>query len=144
MVWVRPSPRDKKLATWRRDAIVAGIKVSLDTLKAEPKNSGIRDDVAGISYILYNPAPDKLDTLNWAVVKAEGWLNEGLPEGWSWHGQELASRAVAITELIALSPITILGLERTPYSSRVIWQENGADFDALTLKAFLERVQQSE
>lgn len=82
VVWVRPSPRDQKLAIWRRNALLAGLKVKLETLKAEPVNSGIRTDLEGISYILFNPAVDKLDKSGWAVVKAQGWLNEGLPEGW--------------------------------------------------------------
>lgn len=143
VVWVRPSPRDKKLATWRRDAIVAGIKVRLDTLKAEPKESGIREDVPGISYILYNPAPDKNDSLTWAVVKAQGWLNEGLPDGWSWHTKAVPSKAAEVALLLAAAPINIVGLERTPHSSRVMWGEDGVVFDAQALKAYLESVLQA-
>ena len=33
VVWVRPSPRDKRLALWRRDAIMSGLKVKLDATK---------------------------------------------------------------------------------------------------------------
>lgn len=39
VMWIRPSPRDQKLAKWRRDALVAGMKVRLQTLKAEPKKA---------------------------------------------------------------------------------------------------------
>ena len=59
VMWIRPSPRDQKLAKWRRDAIMAGMKVRLQTLKAEPTNSGIRDDVDGVTYEWFNPEPTK-------------------------------------------------------------------------------------
>ena len=44
VVWVRPSPRDQRLAKWRQQALVGGLRVNLQPLKAEPKDSGIRDD----------------------------------------------------------------------------------------------------
>lgn len=141
VVWVRPSPRDQKLAIWRRNALLAGLKVKLETLKAEPVNSGIRTDLEGISYILFNPAVDKLDKSGWAVVKAQGWLNEGLPEGWSWHTAAVAAKSAQVCALIDASPLPIVGLERTPYSARIIWGEPGTVFDAQVLKDFLKTVQ---
>ena len=141
VVWIRPSPRDQKLAKWRRDAIVAGLKVRMQTLKAEPKNSGIRDDVEGITYEWYNPEPDKLDKSNWAVVKVDGWLKEGLPEGWSWYDKEATSNLDDIVNAIETLPLKVNAIERTPISSRIIWNENGKEFDAQMLKRYLQKLQ---
>jgi len=141
VVWVRPSPRDKKLATWRRDALVAGLKVSLQGLKAEPKHSGIRDDVEGASYILYNPASQKGDECSWAVVKTQGWLQEDLPESWSWYKENGHVPHDQVAQLILECPLDVLAIERTPVSSRVIWKENGSEFSPEVLKGFLEKVQ---
>lgn len=141
VVWVRPSPRDQKLAAWRRDALVAGLKVSLQGLKAEPKQSGIRDDIEGASYTLYNPASQKGDELSWAVVKAQGWLQEDLPEQWSWYKENGHVSHAQVAQLIQDCPLEVLAIERTPVSSRVIWKETGSEFSPEGLKGFLERVQ---
>jgi len=141
VVWIRPSPRDQKLALWRRDAIMAGLKVRMQTLKAEPKNSGIRDDVPGVTYEWYDPAPEKGDEKTWAVVKADGWLKEGLPEGWSWYSEAQEEIAEKVSDIIQACPLEVNALERTPRSSRVIWSENGKEYDPNSLKEFLMKMQ---
>lgn len=141
VMWIRPSPRDQKLAKWRRDAIMAGMKVRLQTLKAEPKNSGIRDDVDGVTYEWFNPEPNKTDKTTWAIVKMDGWLQEGLPQGWSWYGKEMSVDLEKIKHIVEGLPIEVNAIERTPISSRVIWNENGKEFDAVKLKEYLQNLQ---
>lgn len=141
VIWVRPSKRDVKLAKWRQEARVAGLFVKLDGLAAEPKDSGIRDDVAGASYYLYSMNAPKEDNLTWAAVKAHGWLQDGLPSSWSWYQRQPNINAVELSRLIESAPVPILALERTPKYSRVIWAESGQVFDGPALKLFLERTQ---
>jgi len=141
VVWIRPSPRDQKLALWRRDAIMAGMKIRMQTLKAEPKNSGIRDDVPGVSYEWFNPKPEKNDSKVWAVVKTDGWLKEGLPEGWSWYESASDEISKEVSEIIQQCPIEVNALERTPKSSRIVWDENGKEFNPELLKTFLQKLQ---
>lgn len=141
VVWIRPSPRDQKLAKWRRDAIIAGLKVRMQTLKAEPKKSGIREDVQGVTYEWYDPSPQKGDQSRWAVVKTQGWLQEGLPDHWSWHSESHEELASQITQMIQECPLNVNALERTPGSSRIIWDENGSEFDPQCLKSFLMKLQ---
>ena len=141
VAWVRPSPRDKRLAEWRRDAIVSGLKVRLEGIAAEPKDSGIREDIEGVSYILYNPSAIKTDKLKWFVVKYDGWIKTGLPEDWSWHQFERAELADKISSLIKDAPLPILAIERTPNLSRIVWKEIPSDFDANILKSYLLKVQ---
>ena len=141
VVWVRPSKRDVKLAKWRQEARLAGLFVKLDGLVAEPKNSGIRDDIGGASYYLYETKSHKDDRLTWAVVKAQGWLQQGLPKEWSWYQQEMPLNSQRLHDLIESAPISVEAIERTPKYSRVIWGESGQDFDAQQLKQFLQQVQ---
>lgn len=141
VVWVRPSPRDQRLAEWRRNAIVSGLKVRLEGVAAEPKDSGIREDIEGVSYILYNVQPNKSDKKQWMVVNTDGWLKDELPEGWSWHKEESLNISGALSDLIKNAPLPILAIERTPYLSRVVWKESAASFDPETLKKYLEKVQ---
>lgn len=143
VVWVRPSPRDKKLADWRRDALVAGMKVKLEGFKADPKQSGIRADIEGTSYQLFNSTPDKQDKLVWAVVLDEdGWLKDDLPEGWSWYKEQVSDSLIAkVNDQIKKAPLDIIGIERTPFMSRIVWKETGKNFDPQALKQFLEEVQ---
>lgn len=142
VVWVRPSPRDIKLANWRREALVAGLKVKLEGFKADPKESGIRDDIEGASYQLFNDIPAKHDKLVWAVVLNDGWLKDGLPEGWSWYKEKADAKLIdRISEQIEKAPLDIVGIERTPYMSRIVWSESGKNFDPQALKQFLQEVQ---
>lgn len=141
VAWVRPSPRDKRLAEWRRNAIVSGLKVKLEGIAAEPKKSGIREDIEGVSYILYNHAPIKGDDSCWQVVQCDGWLKNRLPDGWSWHGKEVERLAGAIEGLIEGAPLPIIAIERTPNLSRIIWKEESCNFDSNLLKQYLSGVQ---
>lgn len=141
VAWVRPSPRDKRLADYRYKAIVAGLKVSLTKMPAEPKDSGIRDDVEGASYILYDTNPKKGDEKRWAVVKVDGWMKDGLPESWCWYKEENSELAEIISNLIESCPIAITAIERTPAFSRIVWDEKEEEFDAGALKEFLTKVQ---
>ena len=141
VAWVRPSKRDVKLATWRQAARVAGLQVKLEALKAEPKDSGIREDVGLASYFLYLPKAQKNDEMTWAVVKAEGWLKAHLPSGWSWYRREVALNTNKLQALIESCPVPIHAIERTPNGSRIVWDEAGQDFEAHKLVEFLTQVQ---
>jgi len=141
VAWVRPSQREKRLAQFRHEALMAGLKVRLDGIDAEPKESGIREDIPGASYILIEKQPAKKDTVSWMVVLDDGWIKDGLIEGWSWHTKKVDVDLDAVNELIKSAPIPLLGIERTPKFSRVIWGEGPVEFDAPELKQYLEKVQ---
>ncbi|WP_396586345.1 hypothetical protein [Bermanella sp. R86510] len=139
--WLRPSVKEKKQGEWRHQALMAGLKVSLQGLPAEPKESGIRDDIKGASYILYNPAPQKTDTKKWAVVKQDGWMKEDLPEGWSWYKTQQTFDVASLNNILKELPESTLAVERTPQFSRIVWLENGQEFDPAHLKSLLQNVQ---
>jgi hypothetical protein len=113
----------------------------MQTLKAEPKNSGIREDVEGITYEWFNPEPNKLDKTIWAIVKTDAWLKDGLPEGWSWYEKEADIDLAKVTAIIQALPVEVNAIERTPISSRIMWNESGKEFDAVKLKSYLQNLQ---
>ncbi len=141
VVWVRPSKRDVKLADWRQEARKAGLHVKLEGLAAEPRESGIRDDITGASYYLYNQQPDKADELTWAVVNTHGWLQHNLPTEWSWYHREVTINSEDLKRLMSSLPLPIKAIERTPKYCRIIWDESGPEFNADTLKDFLVSAQ---
>lgn len=140
VVWVRPSKRDVKLADWRQEARQAGLHVRLEGLAAEPRESGIRDDVTGASYYLYNQQVDKKDELTWAVVNTQGWLQDDLPADWSWYRRHVLLNALDFSEVMSSLSLPIKAIERTPKYSRIIWDESGLEFDAVQLKDLLQKV----
>lgn len=144
-LWIKPSKRDAKIAVWRRNAIVAGMQVRLKGIEAEPKNTGIREDVYGVSYIAHNNDLHKKAVQEWAVVQADGWYNDDLPVGWAWHGHkpESAEYRQHVASLLAQSPYPVVALERTTNFVRFVWLENGDSFDAAVLKKYLADLQVS-
>lgn len=81
---LKPSPRQKRLADLRLDAIKLGLHVKLDTFKVNSKKMGVRDNVVATRYERLDPSI-KTQALRWSVVRQDGWEKEGLPEGWSWN-----------------------------------------------------------
>ncbi len=82
---LKPSIRDQRLAKLRLDAIKLGLQVKLDKFKADSKKTGVRDDIVAARYLRFD-ADVKSQEFRWCVVRQAGWDTEGLPEGWSWHG----------------------------------------------------------
>lgn len=82
---LKPSIRDQRLAKLRLDAIKLGLQVKLDKFKADSKKTGVRDDIVAARYLRFD-ADVKSQEFRWSVVRQAGWDTEGLPEGWSWHG----------------------------------------------------------
>jgi hypothetical protein len=81
---LKPSPRQRRLAELRLDAIKLGLHVKLQTFKTDSQKMGLRDEVMGTRYERFNPAI-KSQALRWCIVRQAGWEQEGLPEGWSWN-----------------------------------------------------------
>lgn len=81
---LKPSPRQRRLAVLRLDAIKLGLHVKLETFKVDSKKMGVRDDIVATRYERFDPQEKNQDIL-WCVVRQAGWEQAGLPDGWSWH-----------------------------------------------------------
>ena len=97
---LKPSPRQKRLAELRLDAIKLGLQVKLETFKTDSKKMGVRDDVTATRYERFNPAI-KSQALRWCIVRQAGWEQEGLIEGWSWNNMNKRPDLEKLTELLS-------------------------------------------
>lgn len=115
--WLKPSPRDTRLAALRLDAIKRHLQVRQFTFKPESAKNGVRDVVTGITYTLMNNKKRDKAVLLWRVVGQAGWESEGLPEGLAWHDRGSAEDAELLTSLLPGLNDNILLLE--VFSNRV-------------------------
>ncbi|MDF1763592.1 MAG: hypothetical protein P1U57_09300 [Oleibacter sp.] len=83
--WLKPSPRDKRLAGLRLDAIKRNLQVRQFNFKPDAKGMGVRDDIFGTSYTLVNSEKKQPSELLFSVVRQAGWEMDGLPEGLAWN-----------------------------------------------------------
>lgn len=115
--WMKPSPRDTRLAALRLDAIKRHLQVRQFTFTPESAKNGVRDPVTGTSYTLMNTKKRDSGVLLWRVVGQVGWESDGLPEGLSWHDRGSAADAALLTSLLPGLQDDILVLE--VFSNRV-------------------------
>jgi len=115
--WLKPSPRDKRLAELRLDAIKRKLQIRQFTYQPDAKKTGIRDSLTGTSYTLVNAERRNDGALVARVVGQPGWDQDGLPEGMAWHDQGDAALAAKITAALAALSDDILLLEI--YNNRV-------------------------
>ena len=97
--WLKPSPKDKRLAELRLQAIKMGMQVKLRKFDPNAKETGIRNEINAAHYTSFKPA-EKSSKLRWCVVRQEGWEQEGLPQGWSWHSKNSDLNLAELNELI--------------------------------------------
>lgn len=96
---LKPSMRDQRLAKLRLDAIKLGLQVKLDKFIADSKKTGVRDDIVAARYLRFD-ADAKSQAFRWCVVRQAGWDSEGLPEGWSWHGNASAPEISVLSDFL--------------------------------------------
>lgn len=96
---LKPSIRDQRLAKLRLDAIKLGLQVKLDKFKADSKKTGVREDIVAARYLRFY-ADVKSQEFRWCVVRQAGWDTEGLPEGWSWHGNANAPEVSVLSDFL--------------------------------------------
>lgn len=146
--WLKPSPRDKRLADLRLDAIKRKLHVRQYTFKPDSAKTGIRDDFTGTNYTLMDPKPKKRGSgeLLLRIVGQQGWDTEGLPEGLSWHDKGSEEDAKLVSDLIKDLSDEVLLLEL--YSNRVTLMPaehktaNAAEYETF-LQAMLDHVRRS-
>lgn len=96
---LKPSPRQKRLAELRLEAIKLGLQVKLETFKVDSKKMGVRDDITATRYQRFNAAV-KSQKLRWCIVRQEGWEQEGLAEGWCWNALAVQPDLTRLAELL--------------------------------------------
>ena len=86
--WLKPSPRETRLANLRLDAIKLGLQVRHQTFQVDSAKTGIRENITGTAYtrvILIQHNEQQKDELLFRLVGQSGWETDGLVEGLAWH-----------------------------------------------------------
>ena len=115
--WLKPSPRDTRLAKLRFDAIKQGLQVRQFTFKPDAAKTGVRDDITGTTYTLQRPGSSQGGAFRFRVAGQPGWENDGLPDGLSWHDQGSADDARQLREALPQLQDDLLLLE--VYENRI-------------------------
>ncbi|MGK0249540.1 MAG: hypothetical protein ACI910_002288 [Oleispira sp.] len=137
---LKPSPRQKRLAELRLDAIKLGLQVKLKTFKTDSKKMGVRDDVMGTRYERFNPAI-KSQALRWCIVRQAGWEQEGLPEGWSWNNIVVRPNTEKLSELLSKVGDDVQVIEVYDNRASVITIES-KNSTAVLINGWIESAQQ--
>lgn len=83
--WLKPSPRDQRLADLRLQAMKLGLSVKHQTFNPESAKNGVRDTLSGTTYSLFVEDAKAPKDIIFRVVRQSGWDNEDLPDEYSWH-----------------------------------------------------------
>ena len=137
MMWMMPSPRQRAQAILRQQAMRSGFQVQITrVLLPRALGEAVADERDCVAYRIprLNSAKKTRSTsasntlVPWQIFRLPSHANEGLPSGWTWskgEGQLQPTATQLIAELIEALPDDVYGLESTPVSASVYWEEHG-------------------
>lgn len=139
---VKPSPRQKRLAEERLNAIKMGLQVKMENFTPDSKRNGVRDEIKGTLYTRIYPDVKSSDIV-WRVVRQQGWESVGLPNGWSWHDEskEGETDLSGLSELLQTLPEDIYLIEK--FENRIgILTGESKESGAENIQGWIETVKQ--
>jgi len=132
IMWVMPSPRQRYQAELRLRARKLGIQVQLARVSLPRARGEMEGEVCTIpAYRIPRTNLDRRERdnwLGWEVMRVDTLNNDGLIESWSWSkkaGGLSAAALVQINRLLEQLPDDVLGVESTPLSLTLYWDERG-------------------
>ena len=149
MMWMMPSPRQRVQALLRQCAMRSGFQVQIvRILLPRALGEALADERNCVAYRLpRGPKNSKSSLIPWQIFQLTSHANVGLPDGWSWskgEGQLDAAALAVIKELIPLLPKDVYGLESTPVSVSVFWEEHGTPETVDLIQTLLKRLIEEE
>lgn len=144
-MWMMPSPRQRVQALLRQCAMRSGFQVQIARiLLPRALGEAIADERDCVAYRLPRRGDKARRALvPWQIFKVSSHANVGLAEGWSWSKGEgrLEPAALALIEaLIEILPEGVYGLESTPISVSVFWDERGTPETVALIQQLLNRL----
>lgn len=144
-MWMMPSPRQRVQALLRQRAMRSGFQVQiLRILLPRALGEAIADERDCVAYRLPRRAgQQRRNQVPWQIFKLPSHANVGLPQGWSWGRGEgqLEPAALALIETLLESlPEDVYGLESTPISVSVFWEERGTPETVESIRQLLNRL----
>lgn len=137
---LKPSPRQQRLAKLRIDAIKLGLQVKLETFKVDSKKTGVRDDIVAARYLRLD-TDVKSQSIRWCIVRQQGWDQEGLPAGWSWHSQAAMPDLLKLSQYIEQLSDDVVLVEVFDNRSSIMTTE-GKSSSAEAINAWVDSAQQ--
>ncbi len=122
-MWVKPSAKDKRLASLRMQALTDGMQVQscqIQDLSIDGRLNKLSRTV--FSYRRYSKKESVHSLL---ILRTSGESGIYLPDSWVWGtGQRLnEAQTQQLTPLLQQLPESIVGIELTPDYVGVIWDE---------------------
>lgn len=145
MMWMMPSPRQRVQALLRQQAMRQGFQVQIARILF-PRALGemVADQRDCVAYRLPRLGEQVVKPSEpWQIFKVSSHANSGLPDNWSWKQGEgrLAEPALElINQLIEQLPTDVYGIESTPISVSLYWQERGTPETVTELKSQLQQL----
>ena len=132
VMWVMPSPRQRYQAELRMKARKLGIQVQLVRVslpRARGEMEGEKQSIPAYRLPRTNLERSERDQwVGWEVLRVDTLNNQGLIENWSWSKKEaeLSDAALlSINRMLEQLPDDVLGVESTPLSLTIYWDERG-------------------
>lgn len=144
MMWMMPSPRQRAQAILRQKAMREGFQVQIARILL-PRALGqmTADERDCVAYRLPRLGDAPATTEPWQIFNLQSHANVGLPDNWSWNrGEERLSESALelINRLIDQLPDDVYGIESTPVSVSVFWEERGTPETVTELKQQLQQL----
>lgn len=142
--WLKPSPRDQRLADLRLQAMKLGLSVKHLTFDPESAKNGVRDKISGTTYSLFVEDSKAPKDIIFRIVRQIGWDNELLPAEFSWHDKVSPEKtdwfcALKMDELLQACDDSLKLIE--VYGNRVtIMASEDPNADAEQYKMLLDRL----
>lgn len=153
MMWMMPSPRQRVQALLRQKAMRSGFQVQIARiLLPRALGEAVADERDCVAYRLPRLSAGKDDRASrnvaaalipWQIFQLQTHATDGLPAGWSWSKGEAQLNAEALTliaELVEALPDDVYGLESTPVSVSVYWEERGTPETVELIQQLLNRL----
>jgi hypothetical protein len=139
-MWVKPSPRDRRLNALRNAAIQSGFKLSSIKVPDTSIEGRLAEKSSLITLYRLIHHFSKDQTPGFTVQRTTGVSSAFLPDGWKWADEHRPPEAFT-TELHAVLtdlPEAYLVVDAQPDGVGLVWDERG---DAETLPAIRETLE---
>ena len=136
LLWVKPSPRDRRLAKLRMQAIAQGLSLRslrIDDLSIEGRVHQRSLWVTAYGCRFQSPL---CQPVYWQLQRSSGTASAHLPKGWVWIEKPSPDQQAIAQQLahwLRDMPDAIGGIALTSHDCSWVWDEHSSDFlDQLT------------
>lgn len=139
LLWLRPSPREKRINTLHTAAFANGLKLRYESLPDMTADGRVRE--AKTAFTFFNREyQEKQGWPSYTVIRTEGECSKYLPEGWFLHhGAQLDRDTIErnLFDKLAQMPMEVTGVTQWPLGYGLAIDER-KDIDVEQIKQWLD------